>query len=249
MDFTVLEHIGLTKNETLVYVALLKHGKSTSGEVINEAGVSSGKIYETLEKLIKKGLATYIVENGVKKFFANQPKTLFDYVGEQEVALRAKKQKIEKLLPQLEAIGKTEHDIDEVTVIKGFRGIRSVVYEVLEQAKTILVMGLRSSKHTTFNNFWKAWHRRRVELKKEARLLFSDKHAPYWTFFKKLNYTRVREFLKASPAATLIIDEHCFLFTYEHDEFTCIHITSRSVSNSYKGFFEGLWDIAQTTKL
>lgn len=249
MDISLIEQAGLTKNEALVYVALLKRGKSTSGEVINEASVSSGKIYETLEKLIKKGLVTYIVVNGVKQFLANHPKTLLEYVDEQEAFLKKRKEDVKRLLPELELLKEKDYDKENVDIIKGFRGIKSVVYDALENGENILVMGLRSGKDVKFNNFWKQWHRRRVELDKHAKVLFSDKKTPYWNFFKRLKHTEVREFLKASPAATLIIDNHCFLFTYEGNEFTCIHIISKAVSDSYKGFFEGLWNVAETTEL
>ena len=64
----LLQACGLTQNESLVYVSLLKIGKATSSEIVKEANISSGKIYETLEKLIRKGLVKSIIENGVKNF-------------------------------------------------------------------------------------------------------------------------------------------------------------------------------------
>ena len=58
----LLEELGLTKGEIKVYLTLLKLGETTTGKIVEEAGISSGKIYEILEKLIRKGLASFIIK-------------------------------------------------------------------------------------------------------------------------------------------------------------------------------------------
>ncbi len=58
MNNKLLEEIGLTKGEISVYLALLKIGETTTGKIIEEAQISSGKIYEILDKLIKKGMVS-----------------------------------------------------------------------------------------------------------------------------------------------------------------------------------------------
>ena len=62
--------IGLTQREVKVYLALLKLGESTTGKIIQESGISSGKIYEILEKLIGKGLASYTIKEKTKYFIS-----------------------------------------------------------------------------------------------------------------------------------------------------------------------------------
>lgn len=237
----LLEETGLTKNEAIIYMTLLKTGKSKSGELIKKSKVSSGKIYETLYKLIDKGLVKSVSENGVQHFIANNPKAVISYIQEKEKLLQDKEEKLKKILPELESVAKIETNLETVSLIKGFRGISPIIYEHLEKANTTInIMGLRSSKNVKFNNFWKNWHRHRVELKKEAQLLFSDKNTEYWKFFKKLEYTEVHETLSTSPSAIAIINENVFIFSYD-EEFTCIHINSSSIANSFKSFFESLW--------
>src|SRR3989344_337750 len=62
MNEQLLEDIGLTKGEIKVYLTLLKLRETTTGKIIEEAQISSGKIYEILDKLIKKGLVSYIIK-------------------------------------------------------------------------------------------------------------------------------------------------------------------------------------------
>ncbi len=239
-----LKRLGLTKNEVSAYLSLLKGGKSKSGEIVRSANISGGKIYETLYKLIDKGLVKEVIENGVKHFIANDPKTLLTYIREKESAIAETKTEIEKILPTLEGIAKLELKLETVSLIKGFRGISPAIYGALNDGNKIQIMGVRSSKDVKFNNFWKKWHSERVHLKKNAQLLFSDKGTEYWRFFSKLPYTEVKEILSFNPSAIMIIDNNIFIFSYE-EEFTCIHIKSPSISKSFSSFFESLWKIAE----
>ncbi|MDP3027696.1 MAG: helix-turn-helix domain-containing protein, partial [Nanoarchaeota archaeon] len=240
----LLEECGLTQNETLVYLALLKIGKARSGEIVREAKISGGKIYETLYKLVDKGLVKEVSENRVKRFIANNPETLVAYLKEKEKGLKEKENELNKAIPLLSNLKKLELELESVSLVKGVKGISPVVYSVLQRAKEIRIMGVRSSKKEEYNNFWRNWHRKRVELKREAKMLFSDRNTDYWRFFKKLKYTKVKELLHLSPSAIMTIDNNSFLFSYEKD-FTCIHIISDSISSSLSNFFDDLWRIAK----
>jgi len=106
MNQKILEEIGLTKGEIKVYLTLLKTGETTTGEIIKEAQISSGKIYEILDKLIAKGLASYIIKEKTKYFQASSPNRILDYFHEKEFSLKQKEQEIEKELPSLLSLEK-----------------------------------------------------------------------------------------------------------------------------------------------
>ncbi|MEK6868392.1 MAG: helix-turn-helix domain-containing protein, partial [Nanoarchaeota archaeon] len=84
MNVEILEAIGMTKAEIKVYFALLERGSSTTGPIVEKSGVSSSKIYEILEKLMQKGLASFVVEAGMKYYEAAKPSRLLDYMKEKE---------------------------------------------------------------------------------------------------------------------------------------------------------------------
>ena len=241
----LLEEAGLTRNESLVYLTLLKIGKSKSGKIVKEAGVSGGKIYETLYKLIDKGLVKVISEHNVKHFIANDPKTLLDYLKDKEALLHKKEKELAKVIPGLDKLRLKELKVETVSLIKGFKGIGAVVYDSLEKTEGgSVAMGVRSDKGEQFNNFWRKWHKERARLKKKCLLLFSDKNTDYWKFYQTLPYTEVREVLEFSPAAFTITGDHSFIFSYG-EEFTCIHIHSKDIANSFRSFFDSLWKFAK----
>lgn len=246
MKESVLQDAGLTQNEIKVYLALLRIGKSQTGKIITESKISSGKIYDTLSKLAEKGLVEQIIENNIKQFFASHPNSLLLYMQEREELAAKKTQCIREIVPELELLHMQNTNEGSVFLIKGLRGIKPIIYSVLENSRSeIKIMGVRSSKETRFNTFWQHWHNERVALRRKAKLLFSDKGSKYWKFFDELKFTSVRVIEKMSPSAIMIIDKHSFIFTYENNEMSCIHSTSDSVARSFESFFDSLWKIGR----
>jgi len=236
---------GLTTNEAKVYVALLKLGKSTSGKIIEEANISSGKIYETLQKLTQKGLIEIVIENGTKKFHVGNPQSLLLYMKEKEKKISQQAKELEKIIPQLEEMRHWEEQSEGVFLIKGLRGIKPLVYEVLTQnSSEIKIMGVRSSKQKMFNTFWQHWHTQRILQQKKAKVLFSDRNTEFWQTFKQMKHTTVKSITSLSPSSIMIIGNHSFIFSYE-PEFTCIHILTPAIAKSFTSFFDSLWLIAK----
>jgi sugar-specific transcriptional regulator TrmB len=240
----LLKECGLTTNEAKVYLTLLRVGKSSSGRIISESKISGGKVYETLDKLIAKGLIKTFIENNIKQFVANDPKMLISYIKDKKDELSKKEESLRKLIPKLTAFGKNPDTFETVALLKGTKAIGSLAQHCLSNAENIRIMGVRSSKEVKYNNFWKEWHKERVRLKKKARMIFSDKKTEYWNFFKKLSYTDVRGIMHLSHSALMIIDAHVLIFSYEED-FTCIHINADSIARSFATFFDDLWGIAE----
>jgi sugar-specific transcriptional regulator TrmB len=244
MHEKLLIDAGLTQNEARVYLTLLELGKSQSGKIVQKAKVSGGKIYETLSKLIDKGLVEVIVENGVKQFFAADPQSILMYMEEKKKKISEQTKSLAKIVPDLQKIREYEQPTENVYYIKGFKGIKPIVYKALENAKEVKIMGVRSSKSEKFNIFWKHWHNKRVSLKVKAKLLFTDRNTQYWKFFKKLKYTTIRSTPSLSPSAIMIIDNNAFIFSYDK-ELTTIHIASAAIAGSFNSFFDDLWEMGK----
>ncbi len=242
---SILLELGLTVNEIKVYLALLKIGKSQSGKIVKESRVSSGKIYESLHKLQKKGLIELTVENGIKRFMASNPESLLLYMNEKKNKIEEKTKELEKIIPSLKDLFSYNNIEEGVFLIKGFRGIKPIIYETLKDCKNeIKVQGIRSSKEMKYNIFWQHWHAERAKLKINAKVIFSDKGSNYWKFFKNLNFTKTRTITSISPSAIMVIENNVFIFSYE-DDFTCVHIISPNIAKSFSGVFDSLWLISK----
>ena len=65
MNTKILEEVGLTGNEIKVYLALLELGSVTAGDILKKIELHRGAVYDTLDKLIDKGLVSYFIKNNV----------------------------------------------------------------------------------------------------------------------------------------------------------------------------------------
>ena len=67
-----LKFVGLTDNEALVYSTLLEIGARPAGTISRKTGLHRRVVYDITDRLIKKGLIGYIVENGKKILMRNR---------------------------------------------------------------------------------------------------------------------------------------------------------------------------------
>ena len=188
MNQKLLEDLGLTKGEAIVYFTLLRLGETTTGKIVKEAQISSGKIYEILEKLIRKGLVSYILKGKTKYFIASSPNRIIDYIHEKENELKKREEEMLKELPLLLALDKSAKKEYETQLFKGFKGIQTAIFEALDmlsQKDEVLAMGIRSKKGKQYNLLWQRWHRERIQKRIICKAIFSDKNTEYYHFFKK----------------------------------------------------------------
>ncbi len=247
MNEKLLEEIGLTKGEIKVYFALLKIGETTTGKIIEGAQISSGKIYEILEKLIKKGLVSFIIKEKTKYFSSASPNRILDYIHEKEKELNQKELEILKELPSFVSIEKAGKEKNEVSLFKGFKGIQTAIFEALEDLtfkNEVLAMGIISHKKEQYNILWQKWHKERINKKVVCRAIFSDENTEYCKIFKKMKFTEVRVLEGITPVAVDIMKDKVLIFTYG-EEPSCLVIKNLEVADSFKSFFETLWGVAK----
>lgn len=247
MNEQLLEEIGLTKGEIKVYLTLLKLGETTTGKIIEEAQISSGKIYEILEKLIKKGLASYTIKERTKYFSSTSPNRILDYLHEKEKNIKEKEQELLKELPSLLSIEKAGKKEYETNLFKGFKGIQTAIFEALEDLTDkdeVLAMGITSHKREQYNILWQRWHKERINKKIICKAIFSDKNSEYYKTFTKMRFTEVKVLKGITPSAIDVMGKRVLIFTYG-EEASCLSLKNPEIAQSFKTFFETMWKIAE----
>lgn len=247
MHKKILEEIGLTKGEISIYLTLLKIGETTTGNIIKEAQISSGKIYEILDKLIKKGLVSYIIKEKTKYFNATSPNRILDILHEKEKELKIQEKELIKELPLLLEIQKFKKKKHETKLFTGFKGIKTAIFESLEELTSkneILAMGIISSKEEKYNILWENWHKQRIKGKIICKAIFSDKGTEYYNAFKKMKYTKIKVFKGITPSAIDVMGDKVLIFTYK-DEPSCLLITNEEIAKSFTTFFNNMWNISR----
>lgn len=129
-----LEQLGLSQHEATVYLALLDLGSVGAGNLIRKTGLHRNIIYETLNKLIAKHLATQFTQKKVAQYRATDPSQLID-------SLKTKTEIAQQLIPELKQRS-TIHQ--EITLFEGLDGFRTFSLEFIskmQEEDTYYVLG------------------------------------------------------------------------------------------------------------
>ena len=74
----LLREIGLSVNEARVYEALLELGESSVQDISLKSKVHRRNVYDSINKLIEKGLASEVIIKSQKNFKATHPRRLLE---------------------------------------------------------------------------------------------------------------------------------------------------------------------------
>lgn len=243
----LLESIGLTKNESLVYVALLQIGTSKTGKILKKSGLNSGKIYEILESLKVKGLLSESLINNVKFFTAAPPSQILEYIQQKKEEIQQEEESIKSMLPDFEKLQSLPTKEVKSITYTGLRGIKTAADEALDSMKKdedILAMGVSKLKDESFNKFWQRWQTRRINKKITQKMIFSEK-SKYYKTFTKSKYTQAKVLIGITPATIDIFGEDKTLILNYGDSPSCILIYDKNTAQSFRQFFKQLWKMAK----
>ena len=165
-EISILKDAGLTQGESRVYLALLETGVSSIGPILEKSGVTKSIIYRILEKLVSKGLVSYVIKEKTKYYEAQRPEKLLDYIDEKEAIIQETKSKIKEFLPNL--ISMMQHSEKSMaTVYEGFKGIMTVHdkrFDKLKKGEEYFFFGLPEKQPEHFHAYWQRDHILRATL-------------------------------------------------------------------------------------
>ena len=245
-----LEKIGLTRNESIVYLTLIKIGTSKSGDILKESGLNSGKIYEIFESLLKKGLISESAINNVKHFTASPPVQLLKYIDSKKKCIKEQEEWIHQMLPDLNKLRNFNINFSKSITYVGYKGIITATEEAFEQINSkdeIIAMGVTNEKESKYNNFWINLNRKRVKRKIKTRLLFSDK-GNLMDIYRKMPLTKIRLIDGFTPSAVTVFGKRIVHISNYREPFSCILIYDKNIAFSFTNFFNELWEKGKKIK-
>ena len=121
----ILQQAGLSDGESRVYLVLLKLGSSPVNKIKEETKLHRTTIYDFIEKLLNKGLASFVIKNGTRYYKAAHPDKLLDLIKEKEDNIR-------DILPDLVKLAQIKREEINVEVYKGKEGFKTILNLVLK---------------------------------------------------------------------------------------------------------------------
>jgi sugar-specific transcriptional regulator TrmB len=252
MQTSDLELLGLNRSEAKVYLALLELGSATSGVITDKAQVSPSKIYWVLEKLLQKGLASYILKGKTKFYSAASPQKLSDYLEEERKKIDEREEALKDLLPELVELQKLAEEPQQAEIFVGFPAMKnaySTMYDSARRGDEHLIL-LRSAEEEGKPDavlFFNRLHKRAVDIGLKRKLISRDTPAARSLFGKGAYAGRKGDktrFTDVCPEGMNILNDYV-LFMHLAGKPICVLVRSRQMAADYRKFFNELWGTAK----
>jgi len=244
MDIKLLEDIGLTKGEISVYLALLELGSSTVTPIVDKSKVSSSKVYLILNRLINKGLASFVIKENTKYFEAASPSRILDYVKEKKESIEQQEKELKEIIPELELRQKLQELKSEAHVFKGNKGFKTAFKDILttlKKGEKLLVMGI-SNFDDEFRRMIIRFHKDRAKLGINTDILLNYSAVKAWKELELIPKTNIKLLPGnvVTPGVFLIYGDKTLISL--PNERTFFRIENKEATESFRAYFHTLWD-------
>ena len=173
----ILKKLGLSDNETTLYMATLRTGIARVTTIANRADVSRSTAYNILHALKKKGFVKLINKGGIQYFSPIEPKNIVDILKAREEKLHEKMKTVEQYLPQLEAMSNPNVNIPIVSFYEGTDGIKQIYRSILKSKnkKTYAAISLDNILPEIKDWLINTFTPKKIKKKIESDILLSSK--------------------------------------------------------------------------
>jgi sugar-specific transcriptional regulator TrmB len=238
-----LESLGLDKKSAQVYLALLELGEVGSSKIIKNTGLHGQYVYQSLEKLEKEGLVQHVIKNGRKKFSAKSPSILVRMAEKQKIEAENLVSDLNKfmLLPPEQTF-------------ETFQGRESYIaheFDLIEHAPENCELSIIGGQGDRFNEEMGKNLKRYIEVQNKKNIniryigsdnqrdIMSELHGPRQNF--KIKYLPG---LFTGQVNTNIWPD-VLGFNIYGEPVTRFTVFNKLIAESYKQFFETLWNLAE----
>lgn len=241
-----LAELGLSRNESRLYLFLLKNSHITTGPMIKETGIANSRVYESLNSLIAKGFVTYTVEKEGKFFDASPPEKLLEKEDE-------RLKMVKSLVPELKALESLKGFTTNTAVFEGFEGFKTAFKNIIDNCnenETIYILGFSAQSYSneSLRVFLSNMNLRSAQKKQKLKILLdASAKDTLGKDREKEKYAEVRYMPKGyiSPAAIDIFQDYVYIFLWEEKPFVFC-IKNERIADSFKQYFKFLWSIAKS---
>lgn len=237
-----LKSLGLSENETRVYLALMSSGKVRAADVIKQTGLHRNLVYQALDALGDRHLATKTTSGGVFHFQVTDPEHFRDQLREQElVASRV-----------IDSLKERERLSDqEITVYEGEDAIRNYSMKIASELAPggniyVLGSGGRRFDAAMGEHGVKAYFSEIMKRGGGIRSLVyqRQKYGEETTRrLVKMPNVELRTLpFDTTPSANVVFTDVCVGFQIFEKPYTVIEVRNPHLVAAYKSYFNILWE-------
>lgn len=239
-EIKALEEFGLTETEAKVYLALLEEGSTLAGPIIKKTALHRGTTYQILQRLIEKGLVSYVIKSGKRYFDAISPERFIEI-------LKDKQEQMALVLPSLLQKKEMSKQKQEVNVYSGRKGIKTILEKMLEElkGKGYLDFGVSGLFRQVMGAYWDVWQKKKKKYKIKSKCIFNEELRDSELVKDYYGNLRFHSSEFKSLTDTIIYEDKVVLFIWSASPPIAVEVISKENSKSYRNQFMFMWKSAK----
>ena len=199
-----------------------------------------------LEKLIEKGLVSFIYEGKTRIFKANHMDSFAEFLEKEQDILNKKKEIAEKIKKSAKKYLSNKNQVQEATIFRGIKGIKTLFLDTLNEGKEYYVFGApKASLDLMGSAFLENYNLKREQKKMIIKMIFNE-DLRQWSKMIKSKLTEIKFLPKKfdSITETIIYNEKVAIIVWTENPIATL-ITDKNLSKAYKLYFKILWKEAK----
>ncbi len=240
----LFEELGLSPNEAKLYESLITYGGSGVSTIALRSKVHRSNAYDSLRRLIEKGLVYEVFGQRETVYEAVDPGKLLEFLEE-------KKSKLESVLPALLSTYKKHQAAEQAYIFKGIEGVKNYLRLALKTGADIHSFAAKGAwfdpRLTTFLQWFlkeakkkniKYFHIFDHEVREKLPNVLTSVGKPY-TFLPKAFST---------DSTIDVFGDHVVTFTglglgHVEDDITIFVLVSPCLAESYRTWWKMIWEL------
>jgi len=240
-----LQLLGLSPNEAKIYETLVDRGESSIGEIAVAAKVHRRNVYDSMQRLIEKGLSFEIFSSGENRYSAVDPGKLSELIAE-------KQEKLQSILPEMQKKFRQKSLKEEAYIYRGLEGQKNIFRDMLRVGEDSYFIGAKGGWfdpqiEAARQAFFKEANRKGIKFiqlfEHEIKIKMPDFPGQ---FSGKLRYRFLPKDYSTNSAIHIFGD---YVVTYTglvlgkvNDEIVFFVIRSKDLAESYRTWFRYMWE-------
>jgi len=258
---TMFQKLGLNEKESATLDLLLSNAYVLPSFAAKKLGINRTTMYDILNSLSTKGLATKITKRGKYFYQTTSPKYWHHYLDQKERRINEQKEILQEIVPELENIYKKSKSGPEVTFYEGLEGVEQAVLDSLDVISNEII-GYSSVSQVVkflpprFINFYTTEKiRREIESRfvlkssQENKDLIENYKSKFYKKDEARKYTpQYRIYMKGKHEIKneiMIYDDKVMIINILPPHYSATLIKDRDIAEGQRAIFEIAWNAAK----
>jgi len=234
---TVLKQLGLNERHTAIYLACLELGSAPIQKIALRSGFARSTCESVLQSLQEKGLITGFRKKNTRYFSPEEPKAVLVHEEEKIKALK-------DALPQFSARYFKGGILPTVRLYQGEVGVKSVLQEILAEAKEIESFGSVDDIYAALGEYFPKWTAERIKRSIPIKVILRD--TPFARERQRLGPKMLREVRLLSEeyacSSTAFIWNDKIAMCSLKEDMLALVVESSELAKIQKALFAWMWN-------